>query len=127
MNKTRNYTNQFFLSLLSILLIYLAFIYTRILSLNLSSALTVSGILLLIFALGTLIIAPSLNKDAERFAISFLLLTTVQMLLVFGIIAVIIFKHIPNFRAISFHFIALFCLLLALQSALLIRLKNKTN
>lgn len=127
MNKTRNYIKQFLLLLLAILLIYLTLIFTKILSLNPSSGLIVSGMILLVFALGTLIIAPSLNKDAEKFAISFLLLTTVQMLLVFGITAIIIFKHISNFRAISFHFIALFCTLLALQSVLLIRLKNKTN
>jgi len=71
-----------------------------------------------------LIIAPSLNKDSEKFILSFLLLTTVQMLIVLGIVGIIIVLKIENVKVIGFHFLALFCSLLFLQSFLLIKINK---
>jgi uncharacterized membrane protein YhaH (DUF805 family) len=73
-----------------------------------------------------LIIAPSLDKDAEQFAIKFLLLTTVQLLLSFLIIGTVVFMRLEEFRRIGFHMVSLFVLLLGIQSFLLIRISNRT-
>ncbi len=82
--------------------------------------------LLLIFLVGTAIIAPGLYKDPERFAIHFLGLTTFQMLSAFGVVGYLAFQKIDQVKSIGLHFIGIFCLLLFIQSLFLIRI-NRSN
>jgi hypothetical protein len=80
----------------------------------------------ILFAIGVLIIAGSLDRDAEQLAIKFLLLTTVQMLLVFGLVGFVVLTRMLDFRLVGFHLLGLFCTLLGIQSYLLITVKNKS-
>lgn len=125
MNKSKQYSGQFLLLLFLISMLYLGLGYAGIIGINILNALYIILAVIIVFALGTLIIAPGLNKDPEKFAIRFLLLTTVQMLTAFLLIGIIIFQKIPDFKTIGFQFITIFCVMLFLQSFLLIRINNK--
>ena len=127
MNKTKKYSIQFLCYILLIIAIYIVLVSFEVLDIDKMNALFISVTSFFIFILGTLIIAPGLNKDAESFALRFLLLTTVQLLCVFFIIGILSYKKIHDFKAIGFHLIAIVCALLFLQSYLLIRIKNQSK
>jgi hypothetical protein len=80
---------------------------------------------LLIFFLGTLIIAPGLTKSAENFTGRFLILTTAQMLGLLSIIMAIVYLDIAAAKKTGFHLLTLFIILLFIQSYLLIIYKKK--
>jgi hypothetical protein len=90
-----------------------------------SNALLIIGALAFIFLLGMLIISPGLNKSPENFVMRFLILTTVQMLSVLSIILGLVYTGFEDARPIGFHLIGVFCVLLAIQSVLLIRINSK--
>lgn len=126
MNKIKQYLS-FFLPCLS-LIIGSFYLLTSIGWIGLKTEIVMSLCiaLLVIFAIGSLIIVPGLKKDPERFAIHFLGLTTFQMLSAFGVIGFLAFQKIDQVKAIGLYFIAVFCLLLLIQSVLLIRI-NRSN
>ena len=126
MSKRKYFLKQFFLSIASIVSFYFGIVSLQIIPINPFGAVLVSLTIAFIFLLGMLIIAPSLDKDAEQFAIKFLLLTTVQLLLSFLIIGTVVFMRLEEFRQIGFHMVSLFVLLLGIQSFLLIRISNRT-
>jgi hypothetical protein len=126
MSKRKYFLKQFFLSIASIVSFYFGMVSLQIIPINPFGAVLVSLTIAFIFLLGMLIIAPSLDKDAEQFAIKFLLLTTVQLLLSFLIIGTVVFMRLEEFRRIGFHMVSLFALLLGMQSFLLIRISNRT-
>ena len=126
MSKRKYFLKQFFLSIASIVSFYLGMVSLQIIPINPFGAVLVSLTIAFIFLLGMLIIAPSLDKDAEQFAIKFLLLTTVQLLLSFLVIGTVVFMRLEEFRQIGFHMVSLFVLLLGIQSFLLIRISNRT-
>jgi hypothetical protein len=126
MSKRKYFLKQFFLSIASIVSFYLGMVSLQIIPINPFGAVLVSLTIAFIFLLGMLIIAPSLDKDAEQFAIKFLLLTTVQLLLSFLVIGTVVFMRLEEFRRIGFHMVSLFVLLLGIQSFLLIRISNRT-
>jgi len=124
MNKKRIFVNKFLLSVMLIMSIYLSLVGLNLLPIDKGTASYLALLVSFIFLIGMLIIAPSLNKDSEKFILSFLLLTTVQMLIVLGIVGIIIVLKIENVKVIGFHFLALFCSLLFLQSFLLIKINK---
>jgi hypothetical protein len=126
MSKRKLFSKQFFLVIASIVSMYLGMVSLQIIPILSFGAVLVSLTIAFIFLLGMLIIAPSLDKDAEQFAIKFLLLTTVQLLLSFLIIGTVVFMRLEEFRRIGFHMVSLFALLLGMQSFLLIRISNRT-
>ena len=126
MSKRKYFLKQFFLSIASIVSFYFGMVSLQIIPINPFGVVLVSLTIAFIFLLGMLIIAPSLDKDAEQFAIKFLLLTTVQLLLSFLIIGTVVFMRLEEFRRIGFHMVSLFVLLLGIQSFLLIRISNRT-
>jgi hypothetical protein len=126
MSKRKLFSKQFFLVIASIVSMYLGMVSLQIIPINPFGAVLVSLTIAFIFLLGMLIIAPSLDKDAEQFAIKFLLLTTVQLLLSFLVIGIVVFMRLEEFRRIGFHTVSLFVLLLGMQSFLLIRISNRT-
>lgn len=126
MSKRKYFLKQFFVSIASIVSFYLGMVSLRIIPIDPFGAILVSLTIAFIFLLGMLIIAPSLDKDAEQFAIKFLLLTTVQLLLSFLIIGTVVFMRLEEFRRIGFHMVSLFVLLLGIQSFYLIRISNRT-
>jgi hypothetical protein len=126
MSKQKFFLKQFFLSIASIVSFYFGMVSLQIIPINPFGAVLVYLTIAFIFLLGMLIIAPSLDKDAEQFAIKFLLLTTVQLLLSFLVIGTVVFMRLEEFRQIGFHMVSLFVLLLGIQSFLLIRISNRT-
>jgi hypothetical protein len=126
MSKRKYFLKQFFLSIASIVSFYFGMVSLQIIPINPFGAVLVSLTIAFIFLLGMLIIAPSLDKDAEQFAIKFLLLTTVQLLLSFLVIGTVVFMRLEEFRRIGFHMVSLFVFLLGIQSFLLIRISNRT-
>jgi hypothetical protein len=109
-----------------LLAIYLGIIFSGVLYLNKQTALVLAATNMGIFLLGALIIAPGLNKDPETFVLRFLLLTTVQLLTIFGVIIALAFMKIPDAKAIGFHLAGLFFVLLIVQTVLLVKVNNAT-
>ncbi len=127
MNKTKKYAVQFISFMCASLLLYLGMVYSDILLMDKLTAIYIVSTCAGIFLIGTLIIAPGLNKNAEDFTLRFLLLTTVQMLIVFFIVGIMAFKQINNVRIIGFHLLAIVVELLFLQSYLLVKINNKIS
>jgi hypothetical protein len=88
-------------------------------------AIIVDGSLSLIFGVGIFIILPGLKKDSEYFAMRFIGLTTLQMLSMMTLIAVLIFGNLSEPRYWALTAISLFALLLSVQSFLFVKEVNK--
>jgi hypothetical protein len=88
-------------------------------------AIIIDASLAAIFGVGIFIILPGLKKDSEYFAMRFIGLTTLQMLSMMILIAVLIFGNLPEQRYWALTAIALFALLLSVQSFLFVREVNK--
>ncbi len=127
MNKTKKYAVQFITFMFVSFLIYLSMVYSGILLIDKKTSIYIVATCAGIFLIGTLIIAPGLNKNAEDFTLRFLLLTTVQMLIVFFIVGIMAFKQIDHVRIIGFHLLAIVVVLLFLQSYLLVKINNKIS
>jgi hypothetical protein len=126
MNKIKKYLTFFLPSLLLITGTFYFLTVGGVIGLKASVVLRLCLVLFVIFICGALIIVPGLKKDPERFAIHFLGLTTFQMLSAFGVIGFLAFQKIDQVKSIGLYFIALFCILLFIQSFLLIRI-NRSN
>ena len=124
MSNTLKYIRTFTLIFVGLSVMYLGLISGGFLMLHVNTAALICGILAVLFLGGMFIVAPTLSKDPEKFVIRFLLLTTVQMLSVFGSIGVLSFQRISHVKSIGFHAVSLFCLFLFVQSFLLIRHNN---
>jgi len=118
MNKTRFYSKRFMLFMFTVLALYLGLFYTGIFHFKVQNAWIIALSNMGLFLLGTLIIAPGLNKDHETFLLRFLLLTTLQLLTVFGTIAALAFMKINGARALGFHFAGLFFVLYVIETVL---------
>ncbi len=88
-------------------------------------AIIIDASLAAIFGVGIFIILPGLKKDSEYFAMRFIGLTTLQMLSMMILIAVLIFGKLPEQRYWALTAIALFALLLSVQSFLFVKEVNK--
>ncbi|MDP4683374.1 MAG: hypothetical protein NWS40_01660 [Crocinitomicaceae bacterium] len=126
MKRSRIYSKQFFTAMLAVLTLYFLLEMMNVIPLHTEGLLLVLASIFTLFAIGVLIIAGSLDRDAEQLAIKFLLLTTVQMLLVFGLVGFVVLTRMLDFRLVGFHLLGLFCTLLGIQSYLLITVKNKS-
>ncbi len=127
MNKTKTYSVRFISLMIFSLALYLSLVYSNVLVIEKQTSLYIAATCAGIFLIGTLIIAPGLNKNAEDFTLRFLLLTTVQMLIVFFIVGIMAFQKINNVRIIGFHLLAIVVELLILQSYLLVKIKNRNS
>jgi hypothetical protein len=126
MKRSRIYSKQFFTAMLVVLALYFLLEIMNVIPLHSKGLLLVLASIFTLFSIGVLIIAGSLDRDAEQLAIKFLLLTTVQMLLVFGLVGFVVLTRMLDFRLVGFHLLGLFCTLLGIQSYLLITIKNKS-
>lgn len=115
----------FSMVLVAVLLAHLLLTFFRILPGQFNSIVLLDVCLLFIFSLGLLIIVPGLQKGPENFSMRFLLLTTVQMLLMLTFILVLITTKYPDARYLGFTGIFIFIFLMAIQSVMLIRAVNK--
>ncbi len=78
-----------------------------------------------LFCGGLLIAAPGVAKGAENFSIRFLLVTTMQMLMMLALILVLVYAKLVSPKTTGFSAIILFVILLAIQSVYFIRLVNR--
>ena len=82
------------------------------------------SILLFIFVSGSLFSYLGLKKGPENFNMRFLIVSTYQMLSMLSVSAALIYKKINDVQSVVFTGIALFVILLAVQSFFLIKKVN---
>jgi hypothetical protein len=119
------YFKRFTLVLAIVLLGHLGLLLSGLIPGNPDQGLIVLGSILLIFVLGFLIILPGFKKGPENFAMRFMALTTVQLLLMLTLILILITVKVPDARYWGFTAISIFIFLLAVQSFLFIREVNR--
>ncbi|MES2588288.1 MAG: hypothetical protein V4622_04855 [Bacteroidota bacterium] len=110
---------------LSILVLHLILVYSAILPGKLEIMSYIDLTIAIIFVSGFAIAFTGVKLGAENFNLRFLLTTTLQMLLMLGLILILTFKKIGDTRVVGFTAISLFIILLAIQSVALIRAVNK--
>lgn len=125
MSKARFFAFRFSVILFCILGLYYELVHIQVFHLSQNNVLLNIGALAFIFLLGLIIISPGLNRSPENFVMRFLILTTVQMLSVLSMILALVYTEFEDARNMGFHLIGVFCLLLAIQSVLLIRINLK--
>lgn len=96
-----------------------------LLAYSLSSLFTFDGVVIALFALGSLMALPMLKGDGENFVMRFMVLTTFQFLGGLILMASIIFSKVDDFRTIAMHTISMFVALLFAQSILLLTIIRK--
>jgi hypothetical protein len=119
--KTKKYAINFLLitalilALDSIIIKYLAesLAFNKVLILNIA--------VLFIFLIGTIIVAPALEKEPKNFVGSFLILTTVKMISILFVFAAVVYTKIENVKLIVLHALLVFVIILIFQSILLIK------
>ncbi len=117
---------KFFPFVMAIVLVsHFILVLTEKIQAEILPAIIVDGSLSLIFGVGIFIILPGLKKDSEYFAMRFIGLTTLQMLSMMTLIAVLIFGNLSEPRYWALTAITLFAFLLSVQSFLFIKEVNK--
>jgi hypothetical protein len=117
---------KFFPFVMAIVLIsHFVLVFTEKIQGEILQAVIVDGSLSAIFGVGIFIILPGLKKDSEYFAMRFIGLTTLQMLSMMTLIAVLIFGNLSEPRYWALTAITLFAVLLSVQSFLFIKEVNK--
>ena len=125
--KSKSYLIKFLSISIALVLVHLAIVFFELLPVNFLQILKLDIIVFILFAGGSLLIAPGLEKDPDIFVNRFLILTTFQLLAMLAILAAMAYSKLPDFRHISFHTLSVFVLLLGVQSALLVRFVNKSK
>jgi hypothetical protein len=108
-----------------VLLTHFLLVLTEKIQGEILQAVIVDASLSAIFGVGIFIILPGLKKDSEYFAMRFIGLTTLQMLSMMTLIAVLIFGNLSEPRYWALTAISLFAFLLSVQSFLFIKEVNK--
>ena len=116
---------QFASSVVFVIVLHLLLVATHVLHGNLAQALLVDGVLFVLFGLGTLIVVPGLKPGSDSFALRFLGLTTMQILVMMFLLVGIIFGKIEDTRYWAFSTLIIFGILLAIQSILFVKQVNK--
>lgn len=116
---------KFSSALLLVIVLHLSLVATNVLHGNLSQALWIDGLILVLFGLGILIVIPGFKTGSETFALRFLGLTTIQILVMMFLMVGIIFGRIEDARYWAFTALILFGIILAIQSILFVQQVNK--
>lgn len=119
-----SFSRRFTPILFAVLAVHLALVLTHVLPGQLTGALITDGVIAAVFLIGLLIIIPGF-KAPDNFALRFIGLTTLQMLSMLALIVVLVFGKVQDARYWGFSAISIFILLLAVQSAMLIREVNR--
>jgi uncharacterized membrane protein len=125
MNSSRLYTKRFLAFFVLIMSVYGVLVWQQWLTIFPVNASVVAGMLAVLFLGGLLIVAPGLQKDAENFTLRFLVLTTIQMMGVLFFILGVVFLKLDQAKAMGFQLIAIFGVLLVVQSVLLVKILSK--
>ncbi len=120
-SKGAAYAGRFLILLTVGLAIYSGLYQLEVIQMEPLSSMIVVLVNGLLFGVGTLIIAPGLNRTAENFVMRFLILTTLQMIALLSVIVALIYIQFEDFRTIVIHSLALFLFFMIFQSFLLVR------
>ena len=104
-----------------VIIIHIIAVFFGVFGGTFQSIVLLDGILFLMFGTGALLIGPGLDKDPDNFVNRFLILTTVQLLASMSALAALVFMKTPDVRRAALQFIAVFVILLAIQSFFLVK------
>lgn len=110
---------------LGVIIVHLLFVKLNLLPGDFEHMLKIDIFLIVIFTFGLLIVYPGLKKGAENFSLRFLIMTTMQLLLMLSLILVLTFTKVSQVKVLGFTAISIFVILLAIQSVVLIKRMNK--
>jgi hypothetical protein len=108
-----------------IVFVHLILVKFRIIPGNFNHLLNIDIFLFILFVLGIIIVFPGIKKGGENFSIRFLIMTTLQLLLMLSLILVLSFTKIEQVKILGFSSISVFVILLLVQSVVLIKKMNK--
>jgi hypothetical protein len=123
--KSKQYNKQILIGAILVFGIHFSLFSTGMFHLTLKSILAIDGFLFILYFLGTLIISPGLDKAPDNFVNRFLMLTTIQLMAVMFSVMLFVIMKIYNLKAVSYHLLAVFLCLMAIQSVLLIKRINQ--
>lgn len=110
-----------------VIALHLILVATNLLHGNILQALWIDGLLFVLFALGILIVLPGLKPGSDTFALRFLGLTTMQVLVMMFLLVGIIFGKIDDARYWAFSTLIVFGILLTIQSVLFVQQVNRKD
>ena len=125
--KSKQFSLKFLVLLLLVLSLHSLLVFFQVFGVSFSKFISLEIVLLVIYALGVLVIAPGLDKNPENFVGRFLILTTIQLIAAMSVLAALAYAKVPEMRSLSLHFISAFVLVLGVQSYLLVRWINKSK
>ena len=117
----------FLIIVISVLIAHLLLVLSGILTVPLQGSLISEGFLAILFLGGMRGVIALTERVKLPFAQGFLVLTTVQMLSMLSVLLAFVFTKTVAFRALSFHLVSLFLILLTVQSILLIKWVNRSE
>jgi len=122
--KSKRYISKILISFTIIFGIHLIGLFSGIFHLPFQSIFAVDGFLALLFSLGTLIIAPGLDKAPDNFVNRFLILTTLQLMMAMFAILIIAVVKIDHVKMVGYHLLGVFLVLMTMQSIHLVKTIN---
>ena len=125
--KSKQFSLKFLVLLLLVLSLHSLLVFFQVFGVSFSKFISLEIVLLVIYALGVLVIAPGLDKNPENFVGRFLILTTIQLIAAMSVLAALAYAKVPEMRSLSLHFISAFVLVLGVQSYLLVKWINKSK
>jgi hypothetical protein len=127
MIKAKAYRNKFLLLLILGISIYSGLAQLDIVSIKSEDRLIVSVVVFLLFLSGTFIMLPGFKRGPEVFVQRFFILTTVQMIGFFSIVAGFAYSKYPSAKIVIMHMLVLVLFYLILQSVMLVKFSKESN
>ncbi len=123
--KSKKYRLNFFAVIIVIISAHIALLFTGIFHVPLKAILLSDSFLIALYVLGTLIIAPGLDKEPDNFVNRFLILTTVQLMSAMFAILALVVSHTGHLKTVGYNLFGVFICLMISQSIFLFRFIKK--
>ena len=123
--KSKQYLQRLISLALVTVALHIVTIALGLFSVDFNSIVKLDIIVFLLFIGGGKLIAGGFDKAPAIFVNKFLILTTFQLLAIMAILMAMVYVKLPAFRAVAFHTISIFVILLAVQSILLVETLNR--
>lgn len=127
MTKSKGFAIRMLLTLVIVLVLYSGLHAFKIITLPLPLFKIVLLLIPVVFVTGGVVMSTGFDKEPDVFVGRFLILTTVQLLAVLSILVAVAYKMNVHLKAFGFQFVAIFILLMLLQSFFIIQMNNKKN
>ncbi len=126
--KSKKYTFNFIIIIAIIIVSHIALLFTGVFQVPLKSILYADSFLLTLYVLGTLIIAPGLDKAPDNFVNRFLILTTVQLMSAMFAILTLVVAKVSHVKVVGYNLFAVFiCLMIAQSVFLFLSIRKKLD